>query len=235
MGDAPGAGGQIMTPDLQSIALLNWSYAWCADPDHATAPPAGFTLLFPIIATAWPSALEHGDPEDHWGGALRGPDGKLHIVFRGTQDEYKRHIFLQEWACDAFALPMVPFCGGHVHCGFHDAYDAVRGSFSGRVEPGNTVWHGHSLGGAIAGQGFAEFGGELRRYNSPKIGDAAFAERLAGSRRLTNSFDIVSSLPAGFGFQDGGDHVEVFGPCDLFDLSVAHSLASDEAGLVRAG
>ncbi|MEW5315853.1 MAG: hypothetical protein WDW38_007255 [Sanguina aurantia] len=111
-----------------------------------------------------------------------------------------------------------------VHKGFLTAYDAVRKQVVGLLDqitssPGETGWKvyvtGHSLGGALAtlcayelacrqdtNHGVSHI--SMYTYGAPRVGNKAFAalfnEKVPDSWRVTNSNDIIPSIPRLMGY-----------------------------------
>lgn len=215
---------------LELCALNDAAYT-LATTGHVNLP-AGFTPPVAIRMGAGdrPFFLR-GDPLDIWGYATSNA-GKLHIVFRGTQFTSGLD-FAQEWAEDAASLPLEPLGAGKVHLGFYGAYKALRQAV---VEIGKpAVITGHSLGAALATLCWADLGGDLMTFASPRVGDPAFATGLWNGQtvRVVNAPDIVPDVPTDPPFRHGGFVQTVEGPGSMLDRVVAHSLTSYAAGLEK--
>ena len=121
-----------------------------------------------------------GDPLDIWGYATSSGE-KLFLVFRGTQIT-SGLMLAQEWCEDALSLPLQPFGAGHVHLGFYGAWKALRQAVLGAAAQVGTpaangkVITGHSLGAAIATLCWADLGGDLMTFASPRVGDAGIRD-----------------------------------------------------------
>jgi Lipase (class 3) len=170
-----------------------------------------------------------GDPLDIWGYATSNA-GKLYIVFRGTQFTSGLD-FAQEWAEDALSLPLQPMGAGKVHLGFYGAYQALRQAVLDMGKP--AVITGHSLGAALATLCWADLGGDLMTFASPRVGDPPFATALWNGQtvRVVNAPDIVPDVPTDPPFRHGGFVQTVAGPGSMLDRVVAHSLTSYATGL----
>lgn len=194
--------------------------------------PAGFTdpVAIRMPSDGRPFFLQ-GDPLDIWG-YITTRNGILHIVFRGTQFTSGLD-FAQEWAEDALSLPLQPFPKGHVHLGFYGAWQALRGPLLAILDMTKPrVVTGHSLGAAIATLCWADLGGDLMTFASPRVGDPDFGTALWDGQtvRIINAPDIVPNVPTDPPFRHGGQEIKVQGPGDL-DKVVAHSLYSYEQGI----
>src|SRR5579863_5925554 len=169
------------TTALELCALNEAAYS-LATTGHCTLSH-GFTEPVAIRMPAGdrPFFLE-GDPLDIWGYATS-RDGKVYVVFRGTQIT-SGIDFAQEWAEDALSLPLQPFRAGHVHLGFYGAYMALRQAVldaiavTGAPAANGRVITGHSLGAALATLCWADLGGDLTTFASPRVGDPSFATAL---------------------------------------------------------
>ena len=220
---------------LELCALNEAAYA-LATTGHCTLPD-GFT---PPVAIRMPAGdrpfFLRGDPLDIWGYATSSA-GKLYVVFRGTQFTSGLD-FAQEWAEDALSLPLEPLGAGKVHLGFYAAYRALRqatldaGATVGASAANGRVITGHSLGAALATLCWADLGGDLMTFASPRVGDAPFATALWNGQtvRVVNASDIVPDVPTDPPFRHGGDEQRVHGP-GFLDPVAAHSLTSYAAGL----
>ena len=76
---------------------------------------------------------------------------------------------------------------------------------------------GHSLGAAIATLCWADLGGDLMTFASPRVGDPAFGTALWNGQtvRVINASDIVPDVPTDPPFRHGGTEVKVQGPGGL--------------------
>ena len=213
---------------LQLCALNEAAYT-LATTGHCDLP-AGFTppVAIRMAAGDRPFFLR-GDPLDIWGYATSNA-GKLHIVFRGTQFTSGLD-FAQEWAEDALSLPLEPMGAGKVHLGFYGAYQALRPAVLATGKP--AVITGHSLGAALATLCWADLGGDLMTFASPRVGDPPFATALWNGQtvRIVNAPDIVPDVPTDPPFRHGGAVQTVEGPGSALDRALAHSLTSYAAGL----
>jgi hypothetical protein len=222
---------------LQLCALNEAAYT-LATTGHCTLPD-GFT---PPVAIRMPVGNRpfflQGDPLDIWGYTTSN-GGKLYVVFRGTQIT-SGIDFAQEWAEDALSLPLQPCRQGKVHLGFYGAYQGLRqavidaSTAVGAPAANGRVITGHSLGAAIATLCWADLGGDLMTFASPRVGDPPFATALWDGQtvRVVNAPDIVPDVPTDPPFRHGGSEQTVNGPGDL-DPVLAHSLTSYEAGLAK--
>jgi hypothetical protein len=200
--------------------------------------PDGFS---PPVAIRMPAGdrpfFLRGDPLDIWGYATSS-GAKLYVVFRGTQFTSGLD-FAQEWAEDALSLPMQPFGAGKVHLGFYGAYQALRQSALdasaavGAPAANGRVITGHSLGAAIATLCWADLGGDLMTFASPRVGDPPFATALWNGQtvRVVNAPDIVPDVPTDPPFRHGGSVQTVQGPGSVVDRALAHALTSYATGL----
>ena len=136
------------------------------------------------------------------------------------------------------SLPLEPMGAGHVHLGFYGAWEALRQAVlaaiaaAGAAAKNGKVITGHSLGAAIATLCWADLGGDLMTFASPRVGDPAFGTALWNGQtvRVINASDIVPDVPTDPPFRHGGTEVKVQGPGGL-DKLAAHALTSYEAGL----
>jgi hypothetical protein len=211
------------------LCALNEAAYTLATTGHVNLPD-GFTA--PVAIRMPPGDRPfflRGDPLDIWGYATSNA-GKLYIVFRGTQFTSGLD-FAQEWAEDAFSLPLEPMGAGKVHLGFYGAYQALRQAVLGIGKP--VVITGHSLGAALATLCWADLGGDLMTFAGPRVGDPAFATALWNGQtvRIVNKPDIVPDVPTDPPFRHGGSLQTVEGPGSLLDRVLAHSLTSYAAGL----
>jgi hypothetical protein len=160
------------------------------------------------------------------------------VVFRGTQFT-SGFDFLQEWAEDALSLPLERFGAGHVHLGFYGAYQALRQPLMdaiaavGAPDANGKVITGHSLGASLATLCWADLGGDLMTFASPRVGDPAFGTALLNGQtvRVINAPDIVPDVPIDPPFRHGGLEQKVHGPGSLVDRPLAHALTSYVTGL----
>jgi hypothetical protein len=219
------------------LCALNEAAYTLATTGHCTLPD-GFTA--PVAIRMPPGDRPfflRGDPLDIWGYATSS-DEKLYVVFRGTQFTSGLD-FAQEWAEDALSLPMEPLGAGKVHLGFYGAYQALRqpasdaGAAVGAPAANGRVITGHSLGAAIATLCWADLGGDLMTFASPRVGDPPFATALWNGQtvRVVNAPDIVPDVPTDPPFRHGGSVQTVNGPGSLLDRALAHALTSYASGL----
>jgi hypothetical protein len=221
---------------LELCALNDAAYTF-ATTGHCKLPE-GFT---PPIAIRMPAGdrpfFLRGDPLDIWGYTTSNV-GKLYVVFRGTQFTSGLD-FAQEWAEDAMSLPLESLGAGKVHLGFYGAYQALRqvaldaSAAVGVPAANGRVVTGHSLGAAIATLCWADGGGDLMTFASPRVGDPPFAKALWDGQtvRVVNEPDIVPDVPTDPPFRHGGSVQMVQGPGSMLDRALAHSLASYATGL----
>jgi hypothetical protein len=224
-------------PTALFLCTLNEAAYTFATTGHCQLPE-GFTS--PVAIRMPPSGRPfflRDDPLDIWGYATS-LNGTTHIVFRGTQ--FTSAIdFAQEWAEDALSLPLKPFGAGHVHLGFYGAYEALReatvGAAAATGAPANNerVITGHSLGAALATLCWADLGGDLMTFASPRVGDPAFGTALWNGQtvRIINAPDIVPDVPTDPPFRHGGFEQKVQGPGSALDPVTAHALSSYAIGL----
>jgi hypothetical protein len=211
------------------LCTLNEAAYTLATTGHVDLPD-GFT---PPIAIRMPPGdrpfFLRGDPLDIWEYTTTNA-GKLYTVFRGTQFTSGLD-FAQEWAEDAFSLPLQPMGAGKVHLGFYGAYQALRQAVLAAGKP--TVITGHSLGAALATLCWADLGGDLMTFASPRVGDPPFATALWNGQtvRIVNKPDIVPDVPTDPPFRHGGTSQTVDGPGSALDRVLAHSLTSYATGL----
>jgi hypothetical protein len=172
-----------------------------------------------------------GDPLDIWG-YVSSSGGKTYVVFRGTQFTSGLD-FAQEWCEDAASLPLKPLGPGKVHLGFYGAWEALRGATVALAGTGPRVITGHSLGAAIATLCWADIGGDLMTFASPRVGDPDFGTALwnAQTVRIVNAPDIVPDVPTDPPFRHGGFEQKVNGPGSVLDRALAHALSSYATGL----
>jgi len=215
------------------LCALNEAAYTLATTGHVNLP-AGFS---PPVAIRMPPGdrpfFLRGDPLDIWGYATSNA-GNPYIVFRGTQFTSGLD-FAQEWAEDAASLPLKPMGAGKVHLGFYGAYQALRQAVLAVASPAanGRVITGHSLGAALATLCWADLGGDLMTFASPRVGDPAFATALWNGQtvRIVNKPDIVPDVPTDPPFRHGGTPQTVNGPGSALDRVLAHSLTSYAAGL----
>ncbi|HEX4277171.1 MAG TPA: lipase family protein [Bryobacteraceae bacterium] len=200
--------------------------------------PEGFTEPIAIrMPPAGRPFFLRGDPLDIWGYATS-IGGKAHVVFRGTQFTSGME-FAQEWCEDALSLPLEPLGAGRVHLGFFGAWKALReaaidaAAKTGAPAANGRVITGHSLGAAIATLCWADLGGDLMSFASPRVGDPAFGTALWNGQtvRVINAPDIVPDVPTDPPFRHGGFEQKVNGPGSALDRLLAHSLSSYAIGL----
>jgi hypothetical protein len=223
---------------LELCALNEAAYA-LATTGHCKLP-AGYSAP---VAIRMPAAdrpyLLNGDPLDIWGYTAK-KDDTVHIVFRGTQITSGLKL-AQEWAEDALSLPLQPFGAGRVHLGFYGAWKVLRqavldaAAATGAAAANGRVITGHSLGAALATLCWADLGGDLMTFASPRVGDPHFATGLWNGQtvRIVNAPDIVPDVPTDPPFRHGGFEQKVKGPGSPLDCELAHALPSYAAGLAK--
>jgi pimeloyl-ACP methyl ester carboxylesterase len=109
--------------------------------------------------------------------------------------------------------------GGRVHSGFQGALDEVWNPLVAHLQqlakkqPKRTVWFtGHSLGAALATIAAARYPAArgLYTFGSPRVGNAAFAERLkVPAYRFVNNNDVVTQVPPRFGIHGSYEHIGI--------------------------
>lgn len=159
--------------------------AYCKDPAviRSSLERVGFTLV---------DAFDH----DGTAGILaEGPAFSM-LTFRGSDD-------VRAWITNLDALAEPWRGGGRAHRGFAAALDAAWPKIEAAVAQVATplVLAGHSLGGALATLAASlSPDAELFTFGSPRVGDAAFTDGMAGraaeSRRYVDNRDIVCRLPS---------------------------------------
>jgi len=94
---------------------------------------------------------------------------------------------------------------------------------------------GHSLGAALATLCWADLGGDLMTFASPRVGDPPFATALWNGQtvRIINAPDIVPDVPTDPPFRHGGSVEKVEGPGSILDRALAHALTSYSTGLEK--
>jgi hypothetical protein len=213
------------------LCVLNEAAYDLATTGHCKLPD-GFTEPQPIrMPPGDRPFFLRGDPLDIWG-YVTSSGGKTYVVFRGTQFTSGLELG-QEWCEDALSLPVEPFGPGHVHLGFYGAWKALRGPCIAGAGTGPRVITGHSLGAALATLCWADLGGDLMTFASPRVGDPAFATALWNGQtvRIINAPDIVPDVPFDPPFRHGGFEQKVSGPGSAMDRALAHSLTSYAEGL----
>jgi predicted lipase len=153
-------------------------------------------------------------------------DGKLIIGFAGTYE-------LRNWCINLRAHKTPYVCGdsnvcGKIHAGFGYHYRSISQDIiehanryiqDATIENKQIVFAGHSRGGscilAALDVSYLPHCPEIvcYTYGSPRIGDALFAsefeKRIKRCYRVTNRFDLVTTLPAYIGFRHVGVSVHV--------------------------
>ncbi len=126
---------------------------------------------------------------------LEGEGSPAVLVFRGTEGpmDWRRNssFLLTDWPC-----------GGRVHGGFVDALDVVWDELGSALEAVTAplLYTGHSLGGALAVLAAGRWPPlAVYTFGAPRVGDAGFAESLAGLAvyRVVNRRDVVARTPPG--------------------------------------
>ncbi len=130
------------------------------------------------------------------------------VAFRGTLVSEPRNLLTDA----RFGFEDLPGMG-RVHRGFKDALDVVWEDVESRLREhaeGRRVWFtGHSLGAALATLAAARWGDPgagLCTFGSPRVGDAAFADRfpLPDHPRVVHLNDLVTVLPPPIGYRHVG-------------------------------
>lgn len=161
--------------------------------------------------------------------------GAVFVSVRGTETP-------GEWLCDFEAVPMACHVGtGQVHQGFQKVYEVIRDSalaaLKSALHPGDDVFiTGHSLGAALATLLANDAVSvteniQVCTFAGPRtgLGDfvAAYNQRLPGTLRVVNRWDIVPNVPVPAPplclYQHVGTLLAIDGGF-TFDLGHAHSL-----------
>ena len=227
------------TSALTLLDLCSEAYAF-ANTGHC-ALPAGFSdpQAIRLPKEGRPLLLKN-DSLDIFG-FTTAKDGVLYIVYRGTQI-LSGIDFAAEWALDALSLPLARLGPGYVHFGFYEAWQGLRqatmdcmGNYPATM---GRIITGHSLGAAIATLCWADLGGELLTFASPRVGNPAFADHLWNERtvRVVNEPDAVPCVPVDTGglfspFRHGGTEIDVKGTWNAFNVKIAHQLESYRMGI----
>jgi hypothetical protein len=116
------------------------------------------------------------------------------LTFRGTE------LDARDWVTNLNARPIPWPKGGQTHEGFAAALERVWEEVARvlALSQGRLLYTGHSLGAALATLAASRQSPHaLHTFGSPRVGDAAFAQTLAGleHRRYVNSCDFVCQLP----------------------------------------
>ncbi len=116
------------------------------------------------------------------------------LVFRGTTGR------LSNWLSNLDMLAGKWPAGGNVHRGFRNILMALWDTIATALEPIDKplYYTGHSLGGALATLAASlRSPGAVYTFGAPRIGDAEFAQTLAGVPvfNVCNPKDIVTELP----------------------------------------
>ena len=117
------------------------------------------------------------------------------LAFRGTEGDDPTDVIM-----DALIKPDRWKPGGRVHFGFAKALDQVWPKIEPQLEPldVDVFFTGHSLGAALATLAATLHQPTgLFTYGSPRVGDAAFCDTLAGTniQRYVNCLDLVCQVP----------------------------------------
>jgi len=125
------------------------------------------------------------------------------VAFRGTEQEDPTDL-----GTDVNTIPVDWKQGGKVHAGFKEYWENLAQGTNMlqwiEKHPGRLLLTGHSLGAALSTLGASHLRpAKLVTIGSPRIGNAAFAETLAGIEisRYVDCCDIVTHIPPPvFGF-----------------------------------
>jgi triacylglycerol lipase len=180
-------------------AVCSQTYAQFNDPDGRFVVPHSYEQVSEIRAISLTGSSEL------FGFVLQS-DTQVILAFRGTSTT-------TDWISDAMAS-QVKFefvnRAGQSHRGFTRIYDSARDTILAVLEdlsPGKALYvAGHSLGGALATLCALDISvnSPFRNpiaysFGSPRVGDLAFArayeDKIAGSFRVHNRFDVVTHLP----------------------------------------
>lgn len=125
------------------------------------------------------------------------PTGQALVVFRGTEPQAASDLGSD------LAATLEPWGEGaaRVHHGFAKALASVTSELAawlGSRSGDQVVFTGHSLGAALATLAASRWqAGQLITFGSPRVGNSAFVDTLAGARieRYVDCCDIVTHLP----------------------------------------
>ncbi len=151
------------------------------------------------------------------------------LAFRGTE------VDVRDWATDLDTV-MIPWSeGGRVHRGFAAALELLWPALSPALAtlPGRLLYTGHSLGAALATLASTRRRpAALYTFGSPRVGDIAFGETLAGlaHRRFVHCCDIVTRVPPEMlDFRHVGELVYVGRDGRPLPLPADDAMATDQA------
>lgn len=205
--DVPERGGTVSTMNLNDAAttamLCRTVYPIENEPDE-TATQAR------IARSLSAQSVWHFNRDDIQGFAAI-IDGKIFLVFRGTQVSVRWN-----WT-DVLRNMRMGFTAwegsGHVHAGYLEGLMAVRTEINDYLRtvemyPGKSlVITGHSLGGATATLAAALWAAETYTFGAPKVGDREFAGALPNTvYRFVHAHDIAPKHPRWWtGYRHGGE------------------------------
>lgn len=160
----------------------------------------------------------------------RDPVGDVTVLtFRGTE------VDARDWATDLDTV-MIPWAeGGRVHRGFAAALELIWADLVTALAavPGRLLYTGHSLGAALATLASSRRRpAALYTFGSPRVGDLAFGETLAGlaHRRFVHCCDIVTRVPPEvLDFRHVGELVYVARDGRTLPLAESEAMAADQA------
>jgi triacylglycerol lipase len=132
------------------------------------------------------------------------------VVFRGTQSP-------EDWMSD-LTFPQVAHPWGRVEAGFWFLYAQcsadVRNAVKSAGGSGKPIVTGHSLGAALAllaAADLADTGAAMYSFAGPRVGDPAFANafnrQVGQAWRVTNTEDVVTTVPLATPILLPGEHV----------------------------
>ena len=165
-------------------------------------------LLFPDVAALGAS---EGDRDDDLPLDARGyvawNDRCALIIFCGTR-LHERARLGRDLVIDMDLRPPVPWGRGHVHRGFHDAFDGIWADVERKLDElaltgQRSFWFaGHSMGAAIATLVASRWRAGPRRavytFGSPRVGDRFFVadwDRIVPVYRFVHDHDLVTRIP----------------------------------------
>jgi hypothetical protein len=160
-----------------------------------------------------PATPFHDAITDAQGFATIASDGTRYLAYRGTQPDR-----LKDLVADARFWGSRWHGPGRVHNGFLRAEQSLAAAVDAWLADdvaAPLVVTGHSLGAAMATVSAARVpGATLVTFGSPRVGNAAFREALAGRavRRYVDCCDMVATVPPALGYGHLGteryiDHV----------------------------
>lgn len=155
---------------------------------------------------AWFNGQQQDARGQDWGtdGFVAQDDAKKRtfVVFRGTEATSLKDIVadLRAWQSPWQTQPEVP--DALVHNGFQMAYQSIKDQLPTSLSASGAtlIFTGHSLGAAVASLAAAEQRASrplLLTFGSPRVGNQAFIEQLAGisHRRYVDCCDVVTRVP----------------------------------------